>query len=980
MGNNTTELGITHRELLTFSNLTNLEWQFVNLESSTIDTNGVSRKRSNKLKDILSDPESFAERDDSGNFESYVYMKNVKREGDITQEDIEEAKIKMRKNAGIAMEYLEKWEDEKNSEGKFIEDWEVVYGGDNYKIVSEFLDEISDGNIDYPSREDAKDEQKALQKLETTMKYIDLAILGASIAIPHSIAMGLKGIKGYKPLIQSGLKGVATEVGQTFSRTGLNKALTEMSEEIASGIARNGVKYIIPASLNQCSQITFNTIGMAKEKVGTELTQEHLDKLERTYEEISQLADSDKLAANEIKITLSHKLSMYDTGLRVLVLKKGKEIVITYKLPEDRRKEGALPEEFELLDMVYQRIARDFSEEEGYNIRFTGYEGGGDLSLISSLQYEKASSIFSIDTKSLRGIVDFTEKDIENDYKDLFQILIDTGKDVLKTSVESIIICSIFMGGTALPWVLFDVLVRSVLNVLKEWSESLKIERVLDILQSEALGYISKEEHKGIKGYITDTYRNQESIWNGGPISIKKSDLLYYLMREGRLPKLEVGYQGDENQYYFEIQNLTGRYVRYEFLILEKNKEKHYYEITRVETSKLISDVMGSVKEIKELITNDKSRYDIEHVKEFTDKDGIAFENLLDVTSDIQRNYLNLQEKIEIIYYDRTSKSIKIANNHLDIKQEGKLDDIILNEYVFFPYLNKDGIINTDDNTNTGDLKIREEYIFSVFRSAMHNYKIYKTKECILRVNSIIRASERKKVYDNEFLYPIKFDSKHENRNRYIHNFNENNFNEKPLNSQFLEIIKYELHRDGMTFMFNDYEGEDVPPFNHYNVVLKILEEKPELLDKFYEVKNIKEVNPRSQGLFDKDSDIDGEIFIKANNKSSLEYKYNRDDYIIGGGELKIIAQDLPDEYRDEKKEDKVAFKELSQTEFMAIKDLIEPIKNNQGDISNFEDIDFEIAEADLYNDNIDKLLKDKNNKNPSYEKNSTLLKKRYMA
>jgi hypothetical protein len=52
----------------------------------------------------------------------------------------------------------------------------------------------------------------------------------------------------------------------------------------------------------------------------TELTQEHLDKLERTYEEISQLADSDKLAANEIKITLSHKLSMYDTGLRVLVL------------------------------------------------------------------------------------------------------------------------------------------------------------------------------------------------------------------------------------------------------------------------------------------------------------------------------------------------------------------------------------------------------------------------------------------------------------------------------------------------------------------------------------------------------------------------------------------------------------------------------------------------------------------------------------
>jgi hypothetical protein len=253
---------ITHRELLTFSNLTNLDWHFVELFDPTTG----KRKNNLFLKDILSDPESFAERDEDGNVKSYSY--GIDDEGNYLGK--EAGKIDLRKNAGIAMEYLEKWEDEKNSEGKFIEDWEVIYGGDNYKIVSEFLDEISDGNIDYPSREDAKDEQKALQKLETTMKYIDLAILGASIAIPHSIAMGLKGIKGYKPLIQSGLKGVATEVGQTFSRTGLNKALTEMSEEIASGIARNGVKYIIPASLNQCSQITFNTIGMAKEKVGTE--------------------------------------------------------------------------------------------------------------------------------------------------------------------------------------------------------------------------------------------------------------------------------------------------------------------------------------------------------------------------------------------------------------------------------------------------------------------------------------------------------------------------------------------------------------------------------------------------------------------------------------------------------------------------------------------------------------------------------------
>ncbi|OCL25318.1 hypothetical protein U472_13250 [Orenia metallireducens] len=116
----TSNTNITHKELLTFSNLTNLEWQFVNLEI----TNDDEKRRSNKLKDILSDPESFAERDEDGNVKSYSY--GIDDEGNYLGK--EAGKIDLRKNAGIAMEYLEKWEDEKNSEGKFIEDWEVVYG------------------------------------------------------------------------------------------------------------------------------------------------------------------------------------------------------------------------------------------------------------------------------------------------------------------------------------------------------------------------------------------------------------------------------------------------------------------------------------------------------------------------------------------------------------------------------------------------------------------------------------------------------------------------------------------------------------------------------------------------------------------------------------------------------------------------------------------------------------------------------------
>ncbi|MTI59479.1 MAG: hypothetical protein FH762_05730 [Firmicutes bacterium] len=107
-----TEKSINHKELLTFSNLTNLEWQFVDLEPQDEENeNGKIVKVYDKTNSLLT-PESFARKDARGKIEKYQYMENVdvKRGEKVMKEDKKEGLFKMRQKAGIAMEYLEKWQ------------------------------------------------------------------------------------------------------------------------------------------------------------------------------------------------------------------------------------------------------------------------------------------------------------------------------------------------------------------------------------------------------------------------------------------------------------------------------------------------------------------------------------------------------------------------------------------------------------------------------------------------------------------------------------------------------------------------------------------------------------------------------------------------------------------------------------------------------------------------------------------------------
>ena len=72
---------------------------------------------------------------------------DVKDLNSITEEEKEQGLFEMHRKAGIAMEYLEKWQEYEETggargtdEGSFLQDWEVIYAADNYKAIADYLD------------------------------------------------------------------------------------------------------------------------------------------------------------------------------------------------------------------------------------------------------------------------------------------------------------------------------------------------------------------------------------------------------------------------------------------------------------------------------------------------------------------------------------------------------------------------------------------------------------------------------------------------------------------------------------------------------------------------------------------------------------------------------------------------------------------------------------------------------------------------
>ena len=148
---------ITKRELLSFCQLANLDWQFVNMKM-------LEKKESTILSKALNP--------------NYFLRTKKDLSGKITEENIaiygkdEKGRIALRKKMGMTMELLEKKESG-SKEGSYLDEWEVLEGYDNYALEREIMEKNWVENEKEIDKEKKKleSEIKEILKLQTMVSY-----------------------------------------------------------------------------------------------------------------------------------------------------------------------------------------------------------------------------------------------------------------------------------------------------------------------------------------------------------------------------------------------------------------------------------------------------------------------------------------------------------------------------------------------------------------------------------------------------------------------------------------------------------------------------------------------------------------------------------------------------------------------------------------------------------------------------------------
>ena len=899
------ETKITHREMLTFSNLANLEWQFADLKPQLEeDENGNSIKVYHKLNDILSAPKSFVKTDEDGNVEEYCYGADKEDKGTYLGDEY--AKEEMRREAGIAMEYLEKKE-AGNEEGSFLEDWEVIYGGDNYKVLDDFFKNLqqanSGQNLDetekpWPSREKVEQREEFIKNLEMASNCLGIAAKIIPFAVKFKFAdevMDASRLIDLDSLSDDAVNGL--------------KKLSKFEEvERLKKLPSGDAKAWALTLFTKPTKLTNKAVkGEAKEQETEVEKKVSEEELEAAGKKLSKAENPSELEIEEGSIGFIKEIDFRDTGFRVAAFKKDKQIVVAYKrkdidddglflFSDDEQEEKILPKEFDLLRIVYARLSAKHKE---CDIKFVSCNQGEELSFLSSLMYEQEASLFYTESiSSWQRYVNFTEKDLNKKYQSGKKIvtegLTNTAVDMSIELVGAILISQgilpglIFIGGMELIKGFVQYFenrkIEKLYNKLKKDEKGLKDERGL-IKEKEKL-----EDSNGdsftIKGYITDKFHTEKYLnfttKEGRSVEIELEDALYFMYKE-----LNDGLDfNDQVKNSLKLDERTGKL---EFLSTDKSfeLEKNDQGVYKIKRVIYEGETIDEVK-VRGRLTTEQARGIIvskicrkyPNVKEeniyFKDQRAYAkanFDNLkgkaladtLAIISRIQRKYKRKKYDIEYIYFtekeeEQGSKRLMI---NTQVPKESKVKKIDSgNEFAFLPYIYKgdkeDGVLRN---------KLRKDYVMSVFKSAIHHYLEYE------RVLSA-QYGDEKQNSNNQVL------QKKYKKKKYIDD-RDYNFEGDKVNEKFLHIIK-----ERPQMMQQVFNQKDKLTFNHYQTVIKRVKEKLNNTG----MKEMEDYYNYSSG--EKKRFVKDEIVINPKAESNLEYKYNPEDYIVGGG-LKLMFDNL---------------------------------------------------------------------------------------
>ena len=380
---------ITDRELLAICNLSNLRMEFAKIKYKETDTENevnhtiysLLEKECNGLKireewekkwheeNPLEVEADEAKRDYAA--EKYKEKFKEERANRFMKEDNEDEeygsfysiedgkrkeyeywhKVELQKSAPILMEYFDRYNlspDKENHEGKFLEEWEIIYGGDFYQIL---LDYAFKTHQEYSKEsEKCKDIEEYIKKMKIPNRK-DLLSKEEKIEflnLTWDFLTTLLGVDNF----------ITTSGVSTVASTG---ATIKMAAENAGKVELMKIAYEM----------------ITKDKIADEkITEEEWEKISNTFK------------GKTLKLKGEINFKVVDFRIVILRKKETNKYVVSFYNSKDNMviesfEKGALNLDLVLVNEVIENEIRKISKNENAEIIYTGYEYGALMAFSS---------------------------------------------------------------------------------------------------------------------------------------------------------------------------------------------------------------------------------------------------------------------------------------------------------------------------------------------------------------------------------------------------------------------------------------------------------------------------------------------------------------------------------------------------------------------------------------------------------------------
>ena len=761
---------ITDKELLTICNLSNLKMEFANLEKDSAERSENENQKNNTNHTIYSlikkEIEKMQERiqlelngiplDKNIDYGSFIqYTGNVEsKENELEKEYPYASKRMLIEEAPIIMEYFDSYCEsnyQSRNEGAFLNQWEILYAGDNislviytlnylYEAINESLEETlieckKSQEISVNSYSDKNFTILDKKKLEKEHKNIN----------SKNYRIELEGKRRNQEILEYIIDILDNPVTGTLIDMTVSKALSKIlflsifwekiDEKLGSFIG-NILKNNNPELNKKYGEFftdILSTIQVFDKETELDLVKENLIKKVTENKERLQ------------KISLIKNFDLSDESIHFCVTKKENTIVIAIRddknltINEELNK-GVVPKYLFYLEPLYKKVKKDYPTSE---IIFTGTGNAGKISMLCSIYLGGISKgFFREKPTNLKSIIDFTEKDLSqisenleyyNNHEFVFKVFIDTGEKVVAYMIPKLIplLISIIRDRQNLSMILSFILISKLEILLGLLAIIVYISNLLENINRTKGIFKELEKYKIIKNLnLSSLGINYSSEKILGEINDKAFDsntfyeykftdnISYKVNLFSLLVILVIKYCYDYTFNHIDHKNN-------EIVFIKEKGGGNYSRICELR----ISIEEGKYKKIltsEYIISRKESKEDFEIWNLAYELSQLIFYFYI-FQSEFKKYNQESSSKIKYYYFEKN-----VINNSKIIdfkvsKQENKVEKDGEIESLFAPYL----------DSSTGEImlnKISEEYKASFIRSCFNLNEDYNEKNISERI------------------------------------------------------------------------------------------------------------------------------------------------------------------------------------------------------------------------------------------------------